>query len=375
MKQVGIYRRIFPLRSEAFIKEQIDNFKNYQPTVVTSKLVNQTTIPTYNLCPNDSLGLKQFIYILLENPVLFNDLNGINHLQLIHAHFGPDAIWAMSVAKRLKIPLLVTFHGFDITISRRFVWRTGKLLYYKLLWNETELQSFATQFIAVSKYIQCRLLEQGYPQEKVIHHYIGVDVNKFTPSPSDHRTQRYILCVGRHTEKKGISTLLKAFAMVAKRHPDVTLIQVGSGKLTQQYLQLVDQLGIANRVVFMGSQPHEKILELMQNAEIFALPSQQAKNGDCEGLPIVINEASACGLPVVSTYHSGIPEAVIDGETGFLVEEKNAIQLKDKLDILLSDQQLSRKMGLAGRELVCEVFNIQKQSSKLESIYDSLIAS
>jgi colanic acid/amylovoran biosynthesis glycosyltransferase len=111
----------------------------------------------------------------------------------------------------------------------------------------------------------------------------------------------------------------------------------------------------------------------MQQAEIFALPSQTAKSGECEGLPIVILEASACAVPVVSTYHSGIPEAVIDGETGFLVLEKDARCLAQKLDILLSDRSLGKKMGAQGRELIDEKFDIRQQTAKLETIYNSLL--
>ena len=165
---------------------------------------------------------------------------------------------------------------------------------------------------------------------------------------------------------------MRAFARIAVKHPSVWLIQVGRGELTAELQKLTKQLGIDNRVRFLGAQPHETVLQLMQQAEIFALPSQIAKSGECEGLPIVILEASACGVPVVSTYHSGIPEAVIDGETGFLVSEKDEKSLAEKLDILLSDRALGKKMGQQGRELINERFDIRKQTAKLEAIYDSL---
>lgn len=123
----------------------------------------------------------------------------------------------------------------------------------------------------------------------------------------------------------------------------------------------------------MGSQPHERVLQLVRGAEIFALPSQTAPDGDCEGLPIVILEASACSIPVVSTWHSGIPEAVLDGETGLLVAEKDVMALAERLDELLSDRALGKKLGRRGREFICEKFDLRKQTLKLEAIYDSLI--
>lgn len=112
----------------------------------------------------------------------------------------------------------------------------------------------------------------------------------------------------------------------------------------------------------------------MRGAEIFALSSQTASDGDCEGLPIVILEASACSIPVVSTIHSGIPEAVIDSETGYLVAEKDEVALAERLDGLLSDRALGQKMGQRGREFICESFDLRKQTHKLEAIYDSLIS-
>jgi glycosyltransferase involved in cell wall biosynthesis len=374
MTSIGIYLRAFPRISEAFVTEQAYHLQKYQPTFVASTLLKATSLPHVSLSEDDQLKFKQINYVLTRNPDLFhNHWSVLSNLALIHAHFGPNGVYAMALAEKLKIPLVVTFHGYDITLTRQAVWRTGKFLYYQLLWHEEELKRKTSAFIAVSDFIRQKLIEQGYPQEKIIQHYIGVDTVKF--SPGSHQTkQRYLLCVGRHTEKKGIDTLLRAFARIAKKHPEVMLWQIGQGSLTAKLQTLTKQLGIENKVRFLGAQPHETVLQLMQQAEIFALPSQVAPSGECEGLPIVILEASACGVPVVSTYHSGIPEAVIDGETGFLVAEKDDRALAEKLDILLSDRSLGKKMGQQGRELINQKFDIDKQTAKLEAIYDLLMA-
>ncbi|MUL38262.1 glycosyltransferase [Gloeocapsopsis dulcis] len=369
MKNIGIYRRVFPLKSEAFIKEQTRNLLRYQPTFITNTLVNEIPFQNISLSQNDFLGIKQSLFLLTRSPQLFQK-SSLNKIDLIHAHFGPDGVYAMAVAEQLKIPFLVTFHGYDITISRKALWRKGKFLYYQLIFHEEELKRKAAAFIAVSQFIQGKLLEKKYPEEKVIQHYIGVDTTKFFPGKR--AEERYILCVGRHTEKKGIDTLLRAFAQVADKHPDVSLIQVGMGTLTSELHALTKTLGLEDRVRFLGAQSHETVLDLMRGAEIFALASQTAKNGDCEGLPIVINEASACSIPVVSTKHSGIPEAILDGETGFLVSERDHLALAEKLDIILSDPALGEKMGRQGREFVCKKFDLCKQTLKLEAIYDSL---
>lgn len=372
MKNIGIYRRVFPLRSEAFIKEQTQNLLQYRPTFITSTLVNEIPFPSISLSQSDFLGIKQSLFLLTRSSRLFQCFSNLKEVDLIHAHFGPDGVYAMALAEKLNIPFLVTFHGYDITISRKALWRKGKFLYYQLIFHEEELKSKAAAFIAVSQFIRSKLLEKQYPEEKIIQHYIGVDTAKFFPGKR--AEERYVLCVGRHTQKKGIDTLLRAFARVAHKHPDVSLIQVGTGTLTRELHALTKTLNLEDRVRFLGAQSHETVLKLMQGAEIFALASQTAENGDCEGLPIVINEASACGIPVVSTKHSGIPEAILDGETGFLVAEKDDIALSEKLDILISDVALGEKMGKQGREFVCEKFDLQKQTLKLEAIYDSFTA-
>lgn len=368
MKEIGIYRRVFPLVSETFITEQAHNMMRYQPTVIANTILHKIPFQNVALNQNDFLKFRQIAFLLSRFPELF-DLDTLNKLSLIHAHFGTDGVYSMTLAEKLKVPLIVTFHGYDITIFRTRVWKTGKLLYYQLLWHEEELKRKATAFIAVSNFIRNQLLEKGYPEEKIIQHYIGVDTAKFSPSEREANT-RYILCVGRHTGKKGIDILLRAFARIANKYPDVTLIQVGTGATSAELHALAKVLGISSRVNFLGALPHEKVINLMRDAEIFALPSQTAKNGDSEALGIVFNEASACGVPIVSTQHGGISEAVLDGETGFLVPERDDVALAEKLDILLSDRLLAKKMGQRGREFVCENFDIRKQTAKLEAIYD-----
>lgn len=212
MKEIGIYRRVFPLISEAFIKEQAHNMMRYKPTFISSTLLSEIPFPNIALNQNDFLGIKQLSFLLTHSPEVF-EFNLFKNLSLIHAHFGTDGVYAMAIAEKIKIPFIVTFHGYDISIRRTKVWRTGKLLYYQLLWHEEKLKQKASAFIAVSHFIRSKMLEKGYPENKIIQHYIGVDTTKFSPSNSK-TEQRYILCVGRHTQKKGIDTLLRAFAQL-----------------------------------------------------------------------------------------------------------------------------------------------------------------
>ncbi|MEP0911691.1 glycosyltransferase [Leptolyngbya sp. GB1-A1] len=373
MKDVGIYRKAFPRVSETFIQEQSLSLTRYHPTFITCQLVKPIPQPCVALSEIDFWKVKQAFHILTTSARSFKAIEHLRKLALIHAHFGPDGIYAMRIAEQFKIPLIVTFHGHDITVSRKAMLRSGKIAYYQFLRHENELKQKASLFIAVSDYIRKKLIEFGYPPDKVILHYIGIDTQKFSPS-TNIGEERYILCVGRHTPKKGIDTLLRAFARIAHHHPDVSLVQVGTGEMSHDLHTLAQQLGIEHRVRFLGAQSYDVVQNLMRNATIFALPSQMAEDGNSEGLPFVILEASASGIPVVSTWHSGIPEAVLNEQTGFLVPEKNDELFAEKLNALLEQPGQALDLGRQGRSFVCEHFDIRKQSIKLEALYDKAIA-
>lgn len=371
MRRIGIYRTVFPLISETFIDQQARALRRFEPVMI---MRNQHGPVDLNHIALGSLSMGRFrttLFALTGAPVLFGQPQQFENIALLHAHFGPDATYALPLARALRVPLVVTFHGFDCTSQRRALLTSGRFSNLRFLLMKKALQKGATKVIAVSKFIEGLLLEQGYPRDKVVQHYIGVDTDKFCPCLGKRR-ERYILCVGRHAEKKGIDTLLRGFARIAGKHADVTLIQVGAGELTSKLTDLARELGIAQRVRFLGARPSSEVLELMQGAELFVLPSQTARGGDSEGLGIVFNEASACEIPIVATRHGGIPEAVIDGETGLLVEEGDDSQLAEYMDLLLTDRALAQRMGQRGREYVSEVFDLRKQTAKLEELYADL---
>jgi glycosyltransferase involved in cell wall biosynthesis len=372
MKEIGMYRKVYPRISETFITEQAHNLQRYHPIFISCNLLQEIPFQKVAINQNDFLGMKQAIHILTASPHLFPEVSVLKKLSLIHGHFGPDGIYAMRLADKLNIPFVVTFYGYDITVSRQDMWRSGNPSIYQFLLHEEELKQKASVFIAFSSFLHKKLIEKGYPVNKIIQQHSGIDTEKFTPA-TEKPNERYIFCVGRHTQKKGIDTLLKAFARIARKHPDVSLIQVGTGSMTLELQALSTKLGITDRVHFLGAQPYEVIQKLMRDAEIFSLPSQTSSNGDSEGLPLVILEAAACGIPIVSTWHSAIPDAVRDQETGFLVAEKDDQSLAEKLDILLGDRALGKSLGKQGREWICENFDIHKQTDKLEAIYDSVV--
>ena len=218
------------------------------------------------------------------------------------------------------------------------------------------------------------VIDLGCSPEKIIVHYGGVDVNRFRfrkKEPDGERVK--ILMCGRFVEKKGFEYGIRAFAKLGKTHKNIALTLIGDGKLRGKMENLVDSLNLSHSVQFLGMLPYEEVQRQMEASDIFLSPNLAARNGDREGIPNTIKEAMATGLPVVSTYHAGIPELVIDKKTGFLVPEKDVDGLVDRLGYLIAHAELWEKLGAQGREVIEERFNLFKQVRKLEKIYRSLL--
>jgi glycosyltransferase involved in cell wall biosynthesis len=370
---VGIFRTAFPIKSEAFIREQARHLPHWRPHIITRRREGACDFPLSAIGGPDSRRLQQLLWTLTRWPG-FMPLHEFKGIRLIHAHFAFDAVMALPIAKRLGVPLMVTLHGCDATIDMSSYKRSMRVTEQWFAYKRATLQQEAGAFIAVSKFIEQQLLEAGYPRDRVIQHYIGTDTERFKPVPRDPNAQRYVLNVARHSDGKGIGTILKAWARVAARHPDVQLWQAGDGELMDEHRRLCAELGLEDRVRFIGGLDHAQVLPLMQNAIAFCMGSHTTKDGWREALGIVLNEASACGLPIVATRVGGIPEAVLDGETGLICDEQNPEQMAELLDAVLSDPALAQRLGERGREVACERFNIKTQSVKLEAIYDAVVA-
>jgi glycosyltransferase involved in cell wall biosynthesis len=293
---------------------------------------------------------------------------------LIHAHFGVDGVAALPLAKKLDVPLLTTFHGYDATTKNSDLLRSKSptLIRYALLKNK--LANDGAKFICVSKFIQSKVLELGFPENKTVLHYMGTNVDELISDEiRAESTAPIILHVARLVEKKGTSDLLTAFKRAIEVCPDAQLVIIGDGPLRTRLIGQAEALGITHKVSFLGVQPHTVVKEWLTKAAIFALPSITASNGDTEGLPISIIEAAASGLPIVATIHSGIPEAVEHGRGGLLSAERDIGKLAESLIELLRSQSLRRALGSQAREYVKKNFDVKQQSLKLERIYEAIL--
>jgi glycosyltransferase involved in cell wall biosynthesis len=292
---------------------------------------------------------------------------------LIHAHFGVEGVYALPIARRLGIPLVTTFHGFDASTSPGALLRSGSPSWINYLLFRHRLARDGRVFICVSEYIRDRLIRLGFPRARTCVHYIGVDTQAIQMRSMDEERST-VIHVARLVEKKGTEQLIRAFAQIATDHPQFDLNIVGEGPLRPRLEGLVRELNLVGRVRFQGARSHPDVMSMMRRAAVLALPSVTAATGDAEGLGMVILEAGALGLPVVATRHGGIPEAVEDGVTGYLVPERDIEQLAKRLAQLLADPALRLSMGTNARALMESRFDLRSQTQKLEEIYRRCLA-
>lgn len=286
---------------------------------------------------------------------------------VIHAHFGPVARSFRFVTRLWQAPLIVTFHGYDFSAWPR---RHDPGVYARLF------PSVAAVTVN-SEYARGRLIDLGCPADLVHRLNVGVDVRQcsFRARQWARGEPLRLLTVARLTDKKGHETALRAVA----RLRDETGLRirydiVGAGPLADRLLAMVGTLGLEEDVRFHGAQPADVVRRFMAEAHLFLLASQTAADGDQEGTPVVLLEAQASGLPVVSTEHSGIPEIVKHGVTGYLVPEGGHDAMAAAIGGLVERPADWPRMGARGRAHVARHHDAGSLLYDLVQLYDRAIA-
>ncbi len=182
-----------------------------------------------------------------------------------------------------------------------------------------------------------------------------------------------LLTVARLVEKKGVEYGIRAVARILERYPEIRYEIAGDGPLKNDLRSLIADLNIEKNVKLLGWKEQDDIVELMTRADVLLAPSVTSRDGDQEGIPVVLMEALAQGVPVVSTLHSGIPELIEDGVSGFLVPERDAGSLADRLAFLIDNPARMREMGFEGRKAVEMNYDSNKLNDQLVRIYKELI--
>lgn len=275
-------------------------------------------------------------------------------VSVMMAEFGPFGGKLLGAAERAGVRLFVHFHGWD---ASRVLNDPRVVANYRALWER------ATGFFAPSRFLADKLIAVGCPADRITVTPCGIDPANF---PRSERIAGRCLMVGRLVPKKAPHLAIAAFARVAARHPEARLDVVGDGELMEACRTAAEGLG--DRIRLHGALPHDQVRALTAEAEIFLQHSVTTPDGNTEGLPVSILEAMSAGLCVISTRHSGIPEAVIEGESGLLVDEHDVGGMAKALDQALGEPDLARQLGDAAAQRLRAEFTVDHISARQRSV-------
>lgn len=301
------------------------------------------------------------LYIFFES-VYFSKLISTRGIGHIHAHF----LWAAGtsawiISQMLKIPFSITVHAFDIFDKNRI----DNLFRHKL--------QCASFIVAISDYNK-RLLIEKYNIEEAKIHVIHCGIEKRILSEIDERKFEnevpLIVSVGRLTPKKGFKYLIESLRLLSERGIEFRAEIVGDGEDKDTLQRLTNLSGLSDKIFFRGEMANKDTLSLIRKADMFVLPSIITKSGDMDGIPVVLMEAMALGIPVVSTNISGIPELIENGINGLLVPEKDIPALADAIESLIIDKKRRFEIGRTGKGKIRHSFIIEDNAYRLAELFN-----
>ncbi len=363
--KVALFATSFLQYSQTFIYEQLLQHQRYAPQVFCWRRENKAQFPfspVYRANPT---------YGLTRLSPRFHYVFARERFDVVHAHFAPGAVYALPYAQRHGVPLVVTFHGYDVPLywnNRRF-----RPDYLPFLRHGRAVLEQMTLGLCASNELKELLVAMGVPERKLRVHRLGIDLERFAPRARETATdatsdaRKQVICVGRFVEKKGLSYAIRAFA---PHHAQAKLTLVGGGPDEASLRALVSSLGIEASVEFAGVMPSAEVARRVAQSDVLMAPSVIARDGDRESGLIVAKEASASAVPVVATVHGGLPEIVEHGVTGFLAPERDVATLSQHLQTLLNDESLRHAMGVKAREKMEREYDGKQQARALEALYD-----
>lgn len=296
---------------------------------------------------------KPFSYI--SEQVLLQSLKN-NNINVVLVEYGVHAYNLRHVLKASGLPVVVHFHGFDASVTKVI----RQCNNYKEVFND------ASKIIAVSKKMEQMLLELGCPREKLLYNVYGPQLEFAEISPKFSKKQ--FIAVGRFINKKAPNNTILAFKIVLKTHPDAKLLMAGDGILLNSCKKLIKHHQLENNIQLLGVITPETYRDLLSESLAFVQHSVKADDGDMEGTPLSVLEASVAGLPVISTYHAGIPDVILNKKTGLLCEEHDITTMSKFMLQLLDDVAYAKQLGDAGKQHVKDNFSLERHIDELNKM-------
>ncbi|WP_332767422.1 glycosyltransferase [Phenylobacterium sp.] len=292
---------------------------------------------------------------------------GRGRYDVLHCHFGTlaEPVLRHRRAGALSGAVVVHFRGYDITSH---VERRGEDCYEAVF-------AQADAFVTNSVFFRDRVISLGCPPERITIVESPINIGLFPYAPRALRPGEpvRIVTVGRLVEKKGIAYAIQAVARLRESGRPVEYRIVGEGQERPALERLIGELGLDGAVSMLGEMSQEGIAAELAQAHIFLAPSVRARDGSEDSAINTLKEAMACGVPVVSTWHGGIPELVEDGVSGLLAPERDAPGLAERLEILVGDPALASKFSAAGRQIVERRFSFPVISDQLLKVYEEAV--
>lgn len=283
-----------------------------------------------------------------------------NKIDKVYAEYGLTAVAVLNVCKKSNVPLIVNFFGYDASVAK--VLSRNRENYLRVF-------DYAQSIVAVSKYMVGTLIDLGADRQKITYTPCGPQDSFFQIKPNYH--ENMFVAVGRFVDKKAPYYTVLAFLKVLKKYPDARLYFVGDGSLLNACQNIVRYHRCESSIIFLGSVEPCALQELYERARGFVQHSITADDGDMEGTPVAVLEASASGLPVIATEHAGIPDVVIHGHTGLLVREHDVDGMAANMIRLLEDRKYAISLGQRGREYVKDNFSMNKHIGILNALIDA----
>ena len=361
------------------IYRQVTALRDVRTFVMTKKLQDPARFPfpDIELIPQPRMNLVRhgwLKFVKREPPIVYRgeyqmlaSLLERRGADLMHIYFGHTGVHLLPFIEQWDKPCVVSFHGADVASKPEVADYDRKL---RRLFEAVPL------ILARSQSLADRLIQLGCPPERLRINRTGVPLKDFPLVQRDLPVNGHwkLLQACRLIPKKGVSTSIRAFAILQREFPNAELFIAGKGPLQPKLEGLAAQLGISDKVHFRGFLSQEELLKLYATSHLFLHPSETELDQNQEGIPNSVLEAMSTGLAVAATRHGGIPEAVHHGRTGLLVKEGDFVSLAESVAAILRSAETFREMGSLASESVAANFEQSEQIRQLESFYDEAIA-
>lgn len=352
-----------------YVKYKLAERLTYWPTDGGGVLTRAATLARFAFTRPTALSKRRCGFLAGTRRLLgaIEALRPIREFDIVHCHYGPNGLLATALRAcgALRGRVSVVFHAYDVT---RTPARYGENCYASLFES-------AEWLAPISEFWRARLIRMGAPPRRVSVHHMGIDCGAFAfqaPRALGGRPAR-LLMIARLVEKKGVKYAIDAVAGLRAFRERVRLRILGDGPLRGELEAQVRRLNVGDIVEMPGWADADEVRSALRDSDALLAPSITATDGDMEGIPMVLMEAMAMGVPVISTRHSGIPELIENGVSGLLAPERDVDALTEHIERLLRDTALREHIRHAGRRRVEEAFNVDRLNDELVTRFQAML--